>query len=183
MAECDSTKLIHNFVATVMLKFCVYQYSYFLYIEKATITVRSKQNNGQVGDTISVTAVVTGNPLPTVITVQKWNPQTGDYVDYPSSKHSVTSLSVISILNVSLGDDGQYRVCVDNSHNSIECDTFNIIITGEDTVCGNDLKSSHNVLVANCSTLWERCYCILYLIPVIISCVILNHLICVYLIC
>lgn len=101
-----------------------------IFAEKASIKITPKQNSKHVGETLDLTTVVTGNPLPASITLEKQDAQTGVYVDYPKTKYSVTSLNSVSIHELSLEDSGQYRACVDNSHSSIECDTFNIIVTG-----------------------------------------------------
>ena len=75
-----------------------------------------------------MTVVVTGNPLPTTITLQKLN--AGGFVDYPTIRYSVTDLRTISIHSLLLNDTGQYRACVENSHDHIDCDDFEIEITG-----------------------------------------------------
>lgn len=77
-----------------------------------------------------MTAEVTGNPLPTAITLEKLNTQTGEYVDYPNTKYTIIALNKISIPNLLAEDNGKYRVCVENTPNSIDCDVFTITITG-----------------------------------------------------
>ena len=54
----------------------------------------------------------------------------GNYVDYPMAKYIPNGLSAVSFLNLTLDDSGRYRVCVENSHNSIFCDIFTITIIG-----------------------------------------------------
>ena len=75
-----------------------------------------------------MSVVVTGNPLPTTITLQKKN--AGGFVDYPTIRYSVIDLRIISIPSLLLNDSGQYRACVENSHANIGCDDFEIQITG-----------------------------------------------------
>jgi len=77
-----------------------------------------------------LTAVVTGNPLPTTIMLQKWDMETNEFVNHPSTKFAITDLSIISILDLSLEDSGQHRACVENKIDSIECDLFTITVAG-----------------------------------------------------
>ena len=100
------------------------------FVEKASITVTPEWNRRHAGETLNLSAVVTGNPLPTIITVEKLDQLTGLYVDYPITKYSVMGLSTISFTALSLEDNGQYRACVENSHDSIECSPFTIMMTG-----------------------------------------------------
>ena len=102
---------------------------YFSFVEKASITITPEWNRRHTGEGLNLTAVVNGNPFPTTITVQKQD-QTGGYVDHPSTKYSVIGLNTISFPRLSLDDNGQYRACVENSHDSIECSTFTILMTG-----------------------------------------------------
>lgn len=51
-------------------------------------------------------------------------------MDYANEKYSVIGLRTILILDLSLEDSGQYRVCVENTHDAINCDTFTIVVTG-----------------------------------------------------
>ena len=79
---------------------------------------------------LNLIADVTGNPFPTTITVQKQDQLTKLYLDYSNTKYSVIGLSTISFTELSLEDGGQYRACVENSHDSIVCDRFTIMMTG-----------------------------------------------------
>ena len=76
-----------------------------------------------------------GNPLPTTITVEKQDTQTGVYVDYPSTKYSVIGLNTISFSGLTLDDSGQYRACVENSHDTIGCHRFTILVKGDSLIC------------------------------------------------
>ena len=107
---------------------CVYLCLCFA--EKATITITTKLYKMHVRETINITTMVTGNPLPTTITIEKLDQLTGLYVDYPNTKYSVIGLSTISFAALSLEDNGQYRACVENSHATIGCTVFTIIVKG-----------------------------------------------------
>ena len=100
-------------------------------------------------ETLNVTTVVTGNPLPTIITVEKQDQQTRFYVDYPNTKYSVIGLSTISFTELSLEDSGQYRACVENSHTGARCALFTIEVKGNRMICYCEcvyLKGSVNQL-------------------------------------
>ena len=104
---------------------------FLCFVEKASITITPEWNSRHTGEMLNLSAFVTGNPLPTTITVEKkkQSHQTG-WVDYPNTKYSVIGLSTISFAALSLEDNGQYRACVENSHESIECSSFTIMMTG-----------------------------------------------------
>lgn len=63
-----------------------------------------------------------------MVTLQKWS--AGTFVDYPSTRYSVTDLRTISIPNLLLNDSGRYRGCVKNSEDPSDCDDFHLEITG-----------------------------------------------------
>ena len=102
----------------------------FCFAEKARITISTALYRVYVRETINITTVVTGNPLPTTITVGKLDPLTEDYVNYPNTKYSVIGLSTILFTSLSLEDNGQYRACVENSHTGIGCAVFTIVVKG-----------------------------------------------------
>ena len=76
--------------------------------------------------------MITGNPFPTTIVLQKYNMETERFFTYPSTKYFIANLRTISFPKLSLEDSGRYRVCVENSpdRNSIQCDVFTIVVTG-----------------------------------------------------
>ena len=101
-----------------------------VFAEKARITISAVPYRMYIRETINITTMVTGNPLPTTITVEKQDPLTGLYVDYPNTKYSVIDLSTISFTALSLEDNGQYRACVENSHAAIGCAVFTTVVQG-----------------------------------------------------
>lgn len=107
---------------------CVYPC--FCFAVKATITISTVQYIVNASESINITTVVTGNPLPTTIMVEKRDQLTGGYVDYPNTKYSVTGLSTISFTTLLPEDSGQYRACVENSHAAIGCSLFTITVKG-----------------------------------------------------
>jgi len=104
----------------------VYAHAFLLSPEQASITIMSKNNKKYKGESLNLTVMVAGNPLPSNITLQKMNMQTKFFMDY----RVVTNTRTISFLDLSLGDSGQYRACVRNSPDALSCDSFNISITG-----------------------------------------------------
>lgn len=102
----------------------------FCFPGQATIVIMPKKNIGHTGGSINLTVVLTGNPLPTTIMLQKWDGR--HFAIHSNTKYSITNLHTVSFHDLSPQDSGRYRVCVENSPdgNSIECDTFEITITG-----------------------------------------------------
>ena len=106
--------------------------------------------------------MVTGYPLPATITIEKWNIEAGNYEDYPNTKYSINDLRTISIA-LSLEDSGQYRACVENSHDAIECATFTITVKGNCTsyYCDSNLCT----YISQGNPVYQVVYIVVDLIP------------------
>ena len=106
----------------------------FRFAEGATVTITPNRGSGFTRETLNFTTVVGGNPLPTTIIIEKRDVQSGLYVDYPKTKYITTNqLRSISILGLSLEDNGEYRACVENLYDTIQCKRFTIVVKGNNT--------------------------------------------------
>lgn len=103
----------------------------FRFAEEPSIDVTPKWGSRFTGETFNLTAVVGGHPLPTTITIKKL--ENGHPVDYPKTKYTVTNLSRISIHDLSLEDNGEYRAYVESLYNTMQYDTFTIVVKGNNT--------------------------------------------------